>query len=381
MDEPVAHIYVHIPFCPVKCPYCAFVTHVGSLKLMEPYLDALVAEAAALRRDRPGGPLRTIYFGGGTPSLMTPRQLVRLLDRLDGLFGRAEDCEVTLEAHPGTVGPTELAGFAAAGVTRLSFGGESLQVRELEHLGRTHSGDRVVELVSLAEGAGFASVSVDLMYGVPAQTLHSWDATLRRILSVRPHHLSLYPLQVEPRTVYGLRKRRRQLQTPEDEVVAEMYALACARLRAAGYEHYEVASWALEGHRCRHNLAYWQNREFYAVGVGAHGYLKPYRTENVRGTKRYIEMVAEGRSPLAERTSIGRREELTETVMLGLRLLRDGLDLDGVSRRFGVDLRKRFAADLQELMTRNLVSLESGRLTLAESAVPIANEIWERLIP
>lgn len=380
MSEPVAHLYAHIPFCPAKCPYCAFVTHVGSLKLLEPYLAALVREAEGLARVRPGGPLRTVYFGGGTPSLMSPDQIRAVLAHLDRLFGLTSDCEVTLEAHPATVDPPTLQRFRAAGVTRLSTGGESLSPAELSHLGRKHTSERVLEVIDLARQAGYDSVNVDFMYGIPLQTLESWEETLQRALGAEPDHLSLYPLSIEPRTVFCRRWKERMLEVPGDDLVAEMYHLACRKLRAAGYYHYEVANWALPGHRSQHNLAYWYNRDFYAIGVGAHGYLRPYRTENVTQTRRYIDLVLSGACATADRVHVDPPTELAETIMLRLRLLEEGLDLADLRSRFGLDLADRRAGEIAELVASGLLQASESRLLLTEAAVPVANEVWQRFM-
>jgi len=311
---------------------------------------------------------------------MTPDQLAGLLSHVDARFGLERDCEVTLEAHPGTVDPVALRGFRQVGATRLSVGGESLDDTELRHLGREHGWRRVVAVVEEARSAGFQAVNVDLMYGIPGQTLDSWDSTVRRLIDAGPDHLSLYPLSIEPRTVFARKRRKNLLPVPEDDAVVAMYHLACERLRIAGYEHYEVANWSRPGKRCLHNLAYWYNREFYAAGVGAHGYLRPYRTENLTQTGRYIETVLGGASPVKDRILLDRPSEFNETVTLRLRLLRDGLELGEVQERFGIDLRKRFAADLSDLLGAGLIRLNGNRLTLAEEAVPVANEIWQRFM-
>ncbi len=380
MKSLVTYLYAHVPFCLRKCEYCAFVTHVGSLKLLEPYVGALALEAAELARTRPGGPLETVYFGGGTPSLLPSACVEKILSSLDRIFGVRTDCEITLEAHPDTVNLQKLRDFRLAGVTRISFGGESLNQHELEQLGRGHSGGRVLEVIELARQAGFHSVNIDFMYGIPGQTLATWNETLGTALAHKPDHLSLYPLSIEPRTVFARKWKRNSLQVPGDDMVAAMYALACETLRDAGYEHYEVANWALPGHRCRHNLAYWYNREFYALGVGAHGYLKPYRTENISQTRRYIERVLGGESPMRTKEHVDAATEFSETVMLRLRLLLDGLCLEEIRQQFGVDLADCFADDLVELTARGLLRQSAGRLWLVEEAVPVANEVWQRFL-
>jgi len=376
-DPAVSHLYAHVPFCPRKCEYCAFVTHIGSLKLVDPYVHALKLESRELAFARPDGPLKTVYFGGGTPSLLPPASISDLLTHLDQLFGLAPGCEITLEAHPQTVDGRKLRDFRYAGVTRLSIGGESLDNTELAQLGRDHDGGRVLTVVEMARAAGIQSVNVDFMYAIPGQTTASWARTLHTVLSAMPDHLSLYPLSIEPRTVLARRWRRNELRVPGDDTAAAMYSLACCLLRDAGYDHYEVANWAMPGHRCAHNMAYWYNREFFAIGVGAHAYLKPYRTENVAQTRRYIERVHAGESPVRERVQLNVATQFSETMMLRLRLLGEGVDLGEIRDEFGVDVPRRFADQLGLLTGLGLVELNRDRLVLAEHAVPIANEVWQ----
>lgn len=386
MNEPtvegdaVRHLYAHIPFCPRKCPYCAFVTHVGSLKLVEPYVGALLTEMDRLAAPRRRGPLQTVYLGGGTPSMLAPTQIDRIVQGAATRFGIDARAEITMEAHPDTVDERKLRGFRSAGITRLSFGGESLDDGDLRRLGREHTAARVIDAVTMARSAGIRSVNVDLMYGLPDQSEASWQRTITRLLQSRPDHISLYPLSIEPQTVFARRAGRHELPLPDDEAVAVMYADACAHLTVEGYEHYEVANWALPGHRSRHNLAYWQNREFYAVGAGAHGYLRPYRTENIPRTKRYIDMVQEGSTPVHRLERIDRQTEASETVMLRLRLLQDGLDLREMAECFGPSIREELEREAAPLIEQALLHRRGDRLLLDEAAVPIGNEIWQRFM-
>lgn len=347
--------------------------------MLEPYLTALVLEAE--RVVEPGqAPLQTIYFGGGTPSMLSPEQLGRLLTRFREIFAIAPDAEITLEAHPDTVDKAKLAGFREAGATRVSFGGESLRPNELRSLGRTHARGRVLEVLAEARAAGFADINVDLMYGVPHQTLPSWDATLSDVLAASPQHLSLYPLSIEPRTVFARLRDRNQLELPADGAIVDMYSLASRRLSEAGYDHYEIANWAWPGHQSRHNLAYWRNDDFHAIGVGAHGYLRPVRFENATQTGRYIETVLAGGNPRRVEIHTDAALECNETIMLGMRLLLEGLDTQRIRDRYGVNMLERFADDIAALTAAHLIRVERSRLYLTEAAVPVANEIWSRFI-
>lgn len=376
MTLPIRHLYLHIPFCPSKCPYCAFVTHIGSSKLIEPYVQALAAELALLARERPGGPLDTVYFGGGTPSMLDPRQIETLLARIRTCFGLAPQAEVTLEAHPATLSRQQVPAFAAAGITRLSMGGESLVPGELQALGREYDASHVAGLVEEARSAGMRSVNLDLIYGLPGQSHASWIETLESALAIQPDHLSLYPLSIEPKTVYARRQREQALILPSDEAVVDMYRMACDRLRRQQFEHYEVANWARPGHRSQHNLAYWWNREYYGAGVGAHSYLHPERRTNLAGTKRYIETLTAGRSPVVEREPIDAHTRRNERIMLRLRLLEDGLDLASIDPL----LPARRTDTLRALQAAGLIRTDGTHLWLRETAVPVANEIWSRLL-
>lgn len=380
MESAVRHLYIHIPFCPSKCEYCAFVTHVGSLKLAVPYVDAVCREAEMRRRERRGGPLSTVYLGGGTPSMLAPAQIEQLLRVVRALFGWEKGAEITMECHPTTVSEERLRGYRDAGVTRVSFGAESMRPGELAGLGRHHTARDVRRAVRLARSAGMTSVALDLMYGIPLQTERSWRRTLADAVECGVDHLSLYPLQLEPRTVFARRARRGELALPADESMVGMYEIACRFLRESGFDHYEVSSWARHGHRCLHNLAYWRNAEYYGLGAGAHSYLDPHRTENVPNTGRYIRQVLAGGDPTVGREQISREARVGETMVLGLRLLLEGPDLVRVEGDLGRSPLEAFAAEIAEMTGSGLLRMAPGRLTLAERAVPIANEVWERFL-
>lgn len=380
MEDLVQHLYVHIPFCPKKCGYCAFVTHVGSLKLMEPYLDAVRRELIAQTERYPAGPLQSVYFGGGTPSMMSPGQVADLLEAAARRLALSPDCEVTLEAHPGTVTEVSLAGYKRAGITRISFGAESLDNAELAAVGRDHSAGRVAEVVLLSRRAGFDSINLDLMYGLPGQTVESWRRTLHAAIQLHPQHLSLYPLMIEARTPFGRMRREGGMALPLDETVAGMYADACGLLSAAGYEHYEIANWALPGHRCRHNLAYWLNRSYFGVGVGAHGSAGDRRWENVSGTRRYIDLVRAGQSVSKNEEVLDDEINRVETIMLRTRLLADGLSFSDVGRRFGRHAAEKLRRQAASLQGSELLVMTENGIKIPEASALLGNEIWQALI-
>lgn len=380
MTGAVQSLYIHIPFCPKKCDYCAFVTHVGSSRLIEPYVQAVLLEAQLLSSRHAVGPLETVYFGGGTPSMLDGEHIHSILQKIEALFGLAAGVEITLEVHPATAGPTKLREYFSAGVNRLSAGAESFIDSELEALGRNHSSRQFLEFVVCARDEGARNMNLDLMYGLPGQTIASWKRTLQTALVLELEHVSLYPLSIEPKTVFARKMRERRLTVPHDERVVEMYHLACDRLREAGYVHYEVANWSKPGKQCAHNLTYWKNMQYVALGVGAHGYVRPIRTENTAGTKRYIDCVASGGDPVTERIHLEPRDELNEQLMLNLRLLDVGVDTTYLKQQFDFDLFERFGDEIRELSRAGLVHLRDHSLALDEHAVPVANDIWSLLV-
>jgi oxygen-independent coproporphyrinogen-3 oxidase len=337
---------------------------------------AALERELAVRAAEIDGPVETVYLGGGTPSMLSPAQVRSFLGSVQRELGMTPGAEVTMEAHPDTVSPDSLRGYRSQGVNRLSIGAESLDDAVLTQVGRGHDTARVVRAVSAARAAGFESISLDLMYGLPGQDLKSWRMVLDRLLTLEPGHVSLYPLSIEPGTVFA--RRGAALPLPPDDLVVEMYHHACAVLRAGGFEHYEVANWARPGRRSLHNLAYWRNVPFAAVGVGAHGYLHGRRYVNMRGVKRYIETVSLGGITTTSEETIDGATRLDDHLMLGLRLLLDGVSLEAVSEEFGDPAAARVRQTAFRLS--RYLRIERGRVVLREDAVPVANSVWSEFI-
>ncbi|HEV3308986.1 MAG TPA: radical SAM family heme chaperone HemW [Chloroflexota bacterium] len=373
-------LYIHIPFCPYKCPYCDFATYVGGDALVEPYVQATCAEIERQSAPFPGHALDTVYFGGGTPSMLTARQIGAILTAVQRGFGIRDGAEISIEANPDSVDAARLAGYRAAGINRLSIGVQSMDGEELEHLGRGHVPEDVRMVTRLGRSAGFDNISLDLIYGTPRQTMKSWAETLATALTLEPDHLSLYSLIVEPGTRFNRMQAKGTLKLPEDDLVADMYTFACDRLRD-GFEHYEVANWARDGRRSAHNINYWLNEQFFAVGVGAYDYLRPYRAVRVRSTKRYIEAMRLGHDGIAHRDLVDSELERFETAIMRLRLLNEGLDRGVFRERFGESLDARYSAVLGELVSLGFIDDDGETIRLRESMVPLANEAWERFLP
>jgi oxygen-independent coproporphyrinogen-3 oxidase len=374
-------LYLHIPFCPYTCPYCDFVTHVGSPSLRQPYVDALCREIDMIAEYHSTNTLATVFLGGGTPGMLAPAQIGQILMEVERRFGIDQAPEITIETNPDTVATDQLTGLRAAGVNRLSLGVQSFNGHELRLLGRGHSPEDVTRAFLQARDAGFENISLDLMYGIRDQSMNSWKETLKAAIGLDPEHMSLYSLIVEPKTVYSRLEERGELILPLDDLVADMYLMACKLMQQAGFIHYEVANWARPGMESRHNTVYWHNDQFFAAGVGAHDYLRPHRSVRIRGVKRYIDRLAAGDAVIDEQIESSPAIERFETAVLGLRLLQEGLPRAGFAQRFDESLDAVYGETIAELIVAGFLSDDGETIRLREEMVPLANEAWERFLP
>jgi len=393
MDEPLS-LYVHIPFCRSKCAYCDFNSYAGQEALIPAYVGALLQEAAAWSGVCASRTVATVYFGGGTPSLLPFAEMERLIEGLRQRFAVAPEAEVSLEANPESVDLAYLQGLRTLGVNRLSLGVQSFDEEDLRFLGRIHTAAEAAAAYDAARRAGFADVGLDLIFGLPEQRPSRWRRSLERALRLGPEHLSLYALTVEEGTPLARAMSEGKVQEPDEDAQAAMYTESEERLEAAGYEHYEISNWARPGHRCRHNLTYWETRPYLGLGAGAHSYLGGCRFANTPLPKEYIELVQasgppeEGRggldlSRMPQVTSLERLDvqtEMADTVILGLRLA-EGISLDGFRERFGVGLEGRYAQEISELTTLGLLEVSGGRLRLTRRGRLLANEAFLRFLP
>lgn len=379
-DElPALSLYIHIPFCQSKCGYCDFNSFSGLDGLIPEYIEALLCE---LRSRAEGPPQRasTIYFGGGTPSRLSPSQIARVMKACRTYYEVTEAAEISLEANPGSVTSQGLRALRETGFNRLSLGVQSLDDGELRLLGRVHSARQAAQAYALARGAGFDNLNIDLIYGLPGQSLGQWQGNLSRALDFSPEHFSLYPLTLEAHTLLGRVVEAGTIAAPDCDVAAEMYEWAEERLEAAGYEHYELSNWARPGRACRHNLTYWKNLLYLGFGAGAHSCAYGYRWANLAHPAEYISRLQAGRLPEAEREVVGRAMEMSETLILGLRL-REGVDLRALERRFGVDGDGLYGAEIEELQGWGLLARDGHRLRLTRRGRLLGNEVFGRFLP
>lgn len=316
--------YVHIPFCSVRCGYCDFNTYTnpnfGPGAGLTDFPDSLAREIALSRRVLEGnGRIKTVFFGGGTPTMLDSAQLVAVLGDLKATFGLAANAEITTEANPESVTPESLRELAAGGFTRVSFGMQSAVPRVLSILDRQHRPSRVPQVVRWAREAGL-EVSLDLIYGAPGETDVEWRASLEAALTLEPDHISAYALTVEPGTKMGGQVRRGEISLPDPDMQADRYEMAAAMLEPAGYHWYEISNWARPGHECAHNLAYWRGSDWWGYGPGAHSHIGGTRFWNVKHPLAYANRLLDGASPAAARELLSATERAEETIMLGIRL-------------------------------------------------------------
>jgi oxygen-independent coproporphyrinogen-3 oxidase len=378
------HLYVHVPFCRLVCAYCDFVTVGGRAGDLQRYADALVAELAI--RPAPGE-LRTIYFGGGTPSLMSPEQVSRIIAAARDRWTDVALEEITLEANPSRREAPDWTGLRAAGVTRISLGVQSLRDAELRRLARGHAAQEAREAFVAARAAGFADISIDLIYAISGQSLADWREGLDAALALEPDHVSCYALQLvlapdewaAPPRAGALRWRRRMAELQDDGLAAEQYRMAEDVLGAAGYRHYELSSWARPGREARHNSAYWARRAYTGIGAAAHSFDgAAERSWNARDLDDYLVAAEAGRRPVAGVDRLDERARAFEAMALGLRRI-DGVPRAAFAAEFGVDPVARFADGLAQ--TRDLVEVSDDRLRLTPSGRLFASEASLAFLP
>ena len=409
MTQPYS-LYIHIPFCRHRCAYCDFNTYAGQDDSIPTYVKALCRELEFIGSNAPEKlTLHTIFFGGGTPSLLIPSQFEAILKTILDHF-MLSNPEITIEANPGTVSLDSLRELRSLGIDRISFGVQSASPSELRMLERAHSYFDVINAVTWARQAGFDNLNLDLIYGLPLQTLDDWSATLKLILGLAPEHLSLYALTLEHGTPFGRWSSRGLMPLPDPDLAADMYEWAGESLETAGYEQYEISNWAKNDRRpsmedglslsvlglfhppsqaCVHNLQYWRGLPYLAAGAGAHGYVNGYRYSNVLRIKTYIDRLAESRFPDLEfpltpatvnQHKQSLQDDMGEFMMTGLRLTREGVSAETFQERFGQELETVFGAEIEDLIRLGLLARQAEHLRLTRRGRLLGNQAFARFI-
>lgn len=371
-------LYVHIPFCASICNYCNFNRGLFDAEQKRRYVEALDRE---IRLSADGSPADTIFFGGGTPSLLEPEEIGRLITACRESFELSPDAEITLETNPETSSVARMEGFRAAGVNRISFGVQSFREDELRRLGRLHSADRARAAVAEARSGGLGNISLDLMMWLPQQTRADWQSNVEALIDVGPEHASLYLLELYPNAPLKEDMARAGWSLAPDDDAAEMYLWSLERLEAAGYAQYEISNVCRPGRVSRHNLKYWQDGEWLGFGCGAHSTRRGVRWKNVSSTEAYIcQLIVPRRSLtlglVAERREMDAAERLEDALFTGIRLT-EGLDLRAIHARYGVDVWSQYGEALQPFVEAGFLMVDEQRLRLSRNGMLVANEVMQ----
>lgn len=372
--QPIA-LYLHIPFCARKCNYCDFASVAGRMELLPAYLSMLRQELQQQAALWPSRAVRTIFLGGGTPSLLPAEAYRPLLEAIRSAFQIEEDAEISLEANPGTLNRDKADAMREAGFNRVSLGVQASQDRLLEKMGRIHRAADAEQAMRSLLDAGFRNLNIDLMFGLPGQTLADWQESLRFAFSFPLSHLSFYSLSMEEGTPWGDLYAKKQLEPASDELDRRMYHEARNVLERHGFAHYELSNAARPGLWCRHNLIYWNRGDYLGVGAGAHSLMENLRFANVVDPAEYIERMRRGMSPVFETQRLSCGDVLSERLFMGLRLLR-GVDLRQVSRETGLDVEGRYAEDIVNLAREGLVTCSDSVLKLTTHGLDFANTVF-----
>lgn len=327
-------------------------------------------------------PLQSVYLGGGTPSLLSAEQVAHLLACSRNLFGHADDVEITLEANPGTVNLDSLSGYCQAGVARLSLGVQSFDDRMLAALGRIHTAEESRTALTLARQAGFDSIGIDLICGLPEQTMTHWQNSLQQAISLQSDHLSVYGLTIEEGTPFATRYPDSSTELPDDDQTAAMLEEADSRLTAAGYEHYEIANFARPGKRSRHNCGYWQRDGYLGIGPGAHSFLRQgwgIRWGNQGDYKTWADAIRNNRLAATDQQELTRKEALSEAIFLRLRMV-DGISLNNCAEQFDERLDQRYAEEIRQLQQAGLITCTPDRLALTKQGMLLSNQVFVRFV-
>ena len=382
-------LYLHIPFCDHRCSYCAFNTYTELEHLIPAYVEALCGELACVANSATGRRVHTVYFGGGTPSLLSPAQCERILNQIRSSFALDENAEITLEANPDDLSEAYLRALKGMGFNRLSIGMQSANEAILRIFERQHDLDAVEQALEYARRSRFDNINLDLIFCSPGETLAEWNRTVDTLLRLSPEHISMYGLELKGGTRLRQQVDAGELPAPDDDDFADMYEDASVALAEAGYAQYEISNWRRPGKECRHNLQYWRNLEYIGVGAGAHGFYSGCRYSTVAAPARYIDAVKAASalngayriSPAeAKADLVSEEEELYETIMMGLRLTREGINRRRFARRFGRDFAEIFPDAIEKLTAAGLLVLRPDRVRLSDSGRLLSNAVIREFV-
>ncbi|MDP4550337.1 radical SAM family heme chaperone HemW [Alkalihalobacillus macyae] len=374
-------VYLHIPFCDYICHYCDFNKIFMQGQPVNDYLEHMDVEMKNTLDRFPTNKIDTIFVGGGTPTALNEEQLEKFLKDVQDRFGPyvTDKLEFTMEANPGSVTPEKLRIMKSYGVNRLSIGAQAFQDSLLTRLGRGHSVEEIGEIVQMAKQEGFTNLSLDLMFGLPDQTIDQFSETISRALELGITHVSSYSLQVEKKTVFYNQWRKGELPLPTEEAEADMYALLISRLEEAGLSQYEISNFAKEGYESKHNITYWKNDEYYGIGAGAHSYIDGVRRANAGPLKQYMNRIDEGDFPYMDDNVLTKAERMEEEMFMGLRM-REGVSKQRFEVKFGQPMFSVFGKQIENLTSKNLLQDTGTHISLTEKGFFLGNEVFQEFL-
>jgi len=373
-------LYLHFPFCISKCPYCDFNSYqLENDNQISSYISALYQEITAYSKKFKKSNIKTIYLGGGTPTILSGIQICNILEFCKDKFTIDKNAEITIEANPGTLDGKKLKLLIKSGINRLSLGGQSFNDLFLEKLGRIHNTQEIIDSYYLAREAGFNNINIDIMFALPDQTTEDLQDTLKKAVFLKSDHLSLYNLTIKPGTEYYKDYKKGKLNLPTEDEDFDMYSWAINYLEENGFEHYEIANFAHPHKRSKHNQIYWQNQPYLGIGAGAYSFIRGYRYMNYENPARYVKEVMSGKLPVDNGEKISLRKRMIETIILGLRT-KDGVGYKKYKTRFGVDLNDTFPQQINKLVTLELLQKDNCKIKLTRKGIFLANTVFREFI-
>jgi oxygen-independent coproporphyrinogen III oxidase len=367
-------IYIHIPYCLHKCGYCDFNSHPENREESAIYVSALLSEIEHYAPQLADQTVPSVFFGGGTPTILPPASLDKILNHVKRYYNLSQDCEITLEANPATIKQETLDQIHTSGFNRISIGVQSFDLDELKLLERVHNEEEIHTTVERARLAGFNNLSLDLMSGLPGQAPEKWQSHLQKALDKNPDHISAYGLTIEPATSFYKLQERGLLTLPPEETQLEMFISTIETLQSAGYEQYEISNFARPGFECRHNLNYWDNGEYLGLGAGASSYLKGERFKNINLPSLYIREVQAKGSAVESTEKLELLHAMGETIMLGLRVLK-GIPIEEFESRFKISFKKVYGKVINPLLSDGLITLNQNRMALSRKGLFLADSV------
>ena len=375
----MAHLYIHIPFCLSKCSYCSFVSYPGMEHLYDRYINALISEMRMLASAYEPQPLDTIFLGGGTPSLLSVENISSLLQSCRERFEIKEQAELSMEINPKTVDFMQVLSLKNCGINRVSLGVQSFIDTELQRLERIHNAQEAWDAVESVRNGGIANINLDLISGIPGQSVDSWRWNLQSAIALNPNHLSLYQLSIEEKTGLSKQLAGGSLSLPDEDEIAGMDELTSDLCRSAGYNQYEISNYARPGFECRHNINYWHNEEYFGVGAGAVRYLAGERIKNIEDPLIYCEKMERGENVVMESESLDPEASFRESVVMGLRMV-EGVSSERLLSRYNIDLQLYYGETLQKLLDLSLLEFHKPYLRLTAKGRALANRVMADLV-